>query len=155
MGLLNFLRPKTKDIFSNAEEQLIVEAVRNAERRTNGEVRVFIETRCRFVDAIDRAAEIFFNLKMDKTELRNATLVYVAVKDKQVAVFGDEGIHNKVSSVFWYAEVLKMMGHFKLNNIPQGIIAAVNDIGEVLYLHFPYDKKTDRNELPDDIVFGK
>lgn len=155
MGLLDFLKPKPKDIFSDADEQAIVAAVRNAERRTSGEVRVFIESRCRFVDAVDRAAEIFFNLKMDQTELKNATLVYVAVKDKQMAVFGDEGIHNKVTSAFWNAEVKKMMQHFKTNQIPQGIIAAVNDIGEALYQHFPFDKDNDRNELPDDIVFGK
>jgi len=155
LSLLSFLRPKPKDIFTNAEEQLIVEAVRNAEQRTSGEVRVFIESRCRFVNAIDRAAQIFINLKMDKTEMRNATLVYVAVKDKQMAVFGDEGIHNKVTSAFWNAEVVKMMQHFKSNNIPAGIIAAIKDIGEALTLHFPYEADTDRNELPDDIVFGQ
>ncbi len=155
MAFLDFLKPKPKDIFSDAEEQAIVEAVRNAEQRTSGEVRVFIESRCRFVDAIDRAAEIFFALKMDQTELKNATLVYVAVKDKQMAVFGDEGIHNKVPAAFWNESVKKMLSHFATNNVPQGIIAAVNDIGEALFLHFPYDAATDRNELPDDIVFGK
>jgi uncharacterized membrane protein len=155
MALLDFLKPKPKDIFSDAEEQLIVEAVRNAERRTSGEVRVFIESHCRFVDAIDRAAEIFFTLKMDQTELKNATLVYVAVKDKQMAVFGDEGIHNKVPAAFWNDSVTKMLAHFTTNHLPQGIIAAIKDIGEALYLHFPYDSDTDRNELPDDIVFGK
>lgn len=155
MSFLDFFRPKPKDIFSDAEEQLIVEAIRNAERRTSGEVRVFIESRCRYVDAIDRAAQVFFNLKMEQTELRNGTLVYVAIKDRQMAVFGDKGIHEKVTSAFWNAEVQKMMAHFKNNDIPQGIIAAVKDIGEALNLHFPYDKDTDKNELPDDIVFGK
>ncbi|MEO7312677.1 MAG: TPM domain-containing protein [Chitinophagaceae bacterium] len=155
MRLLDFIRPKPKDLFTNAEEQLIVEAVRTAERRTSGEVRVFIESRCRFVDATDRAAEVFFVLKMDQTELRNGTLVYVAVKDKQMAVFGDQGIHARVGTTFWDAEVRKMMPHFRNDNLPAGIIAAIKDIGEALHTHFPYDADTDKNELPDDIVFGK
>lgn len=131
-----------------------MEAVRQAELRTSGEVRVYIESRCRFVDAIDRAAEVFWNLKMDQTALRNGTLVYVAIKDHQAAVFGDEGIHQKVGTAFWQTEVAKMMGHFRQGHIPDGIIAVVKDIGEALSQHFPYDAATDKNELPDDIVFG-
>ncbi len=31
----------------------------------------------------------------------------------------------------------------------------VHDIGAALKYHFPYDRQTDINELPDDIVFGR
>jgi uncharacterized membrane protein len=31
----------------------------------------------------------------------------------------------------------------------------VIQIGEALTTHFPYDNDTDKNELPDQIVFGK
>jgi hypothetical protein len=30
----------------------------------------------------------------------------------------------------------------------------VIDIGDALHTHFPFDNDTDKNELPDDIVFG-
>jgi uncharacterized membrane protein len=152
--MFDFLKRKPKDFFTDAEEQLVVDAIRQAERRTSGEVRVFIESRCRFVDALDRAAEVFWTLKMDKTENRNAVLVYVALKDHQLAVFGDEGIHAKVTSAFWNEEVRQMLAQFKKGYIPQGIAQIVNDIGEALHTHFPYDEKTDKNELPDEIVFG-
>lgn len=146
---------KKKEFFTDEEKQLIVEAVQNAERRTSGEVRVFVEHRCRYVNAIDRAIEIFENLQMHKTQLRNAVLVYVAVKDRQLAVFGDEGIHNKVGNEYWANEVVKMVHAFNRENIAQGIAQCVKNIGEALCTHFPYDKDTDKNELPDDIVFGK
>ena len=146
---------KKKEFFTDEEKQLIVEAVQNAERRTSGEVRVFVEHRCRYVNAIDRAIEIFENLQMHKTQLRNAVLVYVAVKDRQLAVFGDEGIHNKVGNEYWANEVVKMIHAFNRENIAQGIAQCVKNIGEALCTHFPYDKDTDKNELPDDIVFGK
>lgn len=154
MALLNFLKRKPKEFFVESEKQRIVEAVRMAEQKTSGEVRVFVESHCRYVDAIDQAAIIFFRLQMDKTELRNGVLVYVATKDKQVAVFGDEGIYQKVTQKFWDNEVKKMLAHFKNDNVPQGIIDVVGDIGQALHLHFPYDATTDKNELPDDIVFG-
>jgi uncharacterized membrane protein len=146
---------KKKEFFTAEEKKTIVDAVQKAEHRTSGEVRVFVENRCRYVNAIDRAIEIFANLQMFKTELRNAVLVYVAVKDRQLAVFGDEGIHQKVGDAYWSNEVKKMIHAFNRNNISEGISHCVNDIGEALCTHFPYDRTTDKNELPDDIVFGK
>ena len=148
------LFPK-KEFFSAEEKQGIVEAVQRAEQRTSGEVRVFVERRCRYVNAIDRAVEIFENLHMHKTELRNAVLVYVAIKDRQLAVFGDEGIHKKVGDEYWAKEVVKMINAFNRDNIAEGISQCVKDIGEALCTHFPFDKDTDKNELPDDIVFGR
>jgi uncharacterized membrane protein len=146
---------RRKEFFTDEEKQSIIDAVRNAEQRTSGEVRVFVESRCRYVNAIDRAVEIFENLQMQKTALRNATLVYVAVKDKQLAVFGDEGIHQKVGNEYWAKEVVKMIHAFNRDNIAEGISRCVLNIGEALATHFPYDRGTDKNELPDDIVFGR
>ena len=152
--MLGFLRKRTQ-FFTEAEKKNITNAISMAEQRTSGEVRVFVENRCKYMDAIDRAAEIFFQLKMEKTVDRNAVLVYVAIKDKQLAVFGDEGIHNKVGNVYWNAEVKKMIAIFNKENYADGICQCIKDIGEALHHHFPYDKSTDKNELPDDIIFGK
>jgi uncharacterized membrane protein len=152
--VFGFLRKK-KGFFTDAEKRSIIEAISNAERRTSGEVRVFVESRCRYVDAIDRAAEIFFQLKMERTDDRNAVLVYVATKDRQLAVFGDEGIHKKVGNEYWNATVKKMISSFNKENYAEGICKCVRDIGEALHHYFPYDKDTDKNELPDDIIFGR
>jgi len=146
---------KRKEFFTDEEKQSIVDAVRIAEQRTSGEVRVFVESHCRYVNDIDRAVEIFENLQMQRTELRNATLVYVAIRDRQLAVFGDEGIHQKVGNEYWANEVMKMIHAFNRDNIAEGIRQCVLNIGEALAMHFPYDRGTDKNELPDDIVFGK
>ena len=146
---------KKKHFFTQAQEALVVDAVRKAELRTSGEVRVFVESRCKYIDAIDRAAEIFFSLQMEKTDDRNAVLVYIAMKDRQLAVFGDEGIHRKVGTEFWNREVAAMISTFNRNDYASGISNCIKDIGESLHQHFPYDEKTDKNELPDNIVFGK
>ena len=145
---------KKKEFFTNEEKQQLVEAIQKAEQRTSGEVRVFVESRCRFVNALDRAQEIFFRLKMNETELRNATLIYVAVKDKQAAVFGDEGIHQKVGKKYWEDEVMKMLLLFRKEQLADGICQAINDLGEALVFYFPYNRESDKNELPDEIIFG-
>jgi len=146
---------KHREFFTPEEKDLILEAIRNAEQRTSGEVRLFVESHCRFVDPMDRAGEIFLNLGMQNTADRNATLIYVAVKDRQAAVLGDEGIHQKVGQKYWEDEVNRMMVHFKQQNLAKGIVQCIGDIGEALHQHFPYNRDTDKNELPDEIVFGK
>ncbi|HYH16146.1 MAG TPA: TPM domain-containing protein [Flavisolibacter sp.] len=146
---------KEKEYFSAEEKARIHEAIRLAEQRTSGEVRLFIESKCKYVNALDRAKELFFQLQMDKTVDRNASLIYIAMKDRQAAVFGDEGIHQRVGQKYWEEEINKMLLNFKEQHIVDGICQCIADIGDALHQHFPYDRVTDKNELPDDIVFGK
>ncbi len=146
---------RRKDFFSAAEKEQIVAAIKAAEQQTSGEIRVFVEGRCKYVDPIDRAAEIFAGLQMEKTAARNAVLLYVAMKDKQLALWGDKGIHEKVGSAFWNREVQLILSDFNKSNYAVGISKVVGEIGDALRTHFPYDKATDENELSDDIVFGK
>ena len=152
--MFSFLR-RTKKLFSDEENHLIVKAIRKAEKTTSGEVRVFVESRCSWMDAMDRAAELFFGLQMDKTEQRNGVLVYVALKDRQLAVFGDEGIHQKLGEAYWKKAVAEMIARFNKDDYALGIAECVIQVGEALTAHFPYDRDTDRNELPDEIIFGK
>lgn len=153
--MFNLFKKKPQQYFSPNEQEHIVAAIKDAERQTSGEVRVFIESRCAFMDAVDRASEIFFYLKMDETEKRNATLVYVAMKDRQLAVFGDEGIYTKTGKEFWNNAVKTMLAHFDKKNYAHGIAETVKEIGGTLAAYFPYDAALDKNELPDEIVFGK
>lgn len=146
---------KQKEFFTAPQKEQLVEAIRNAELRTSGEIRLFVESKCRFVDPMDRAKEIFLQLGMEKTDERNATLVYVAVKDRQAAVLGDQGIHQKVGQHYWEAEVKKMLLYFRSEQLTEGLCNIITDIGEALHFHFPYNAEHDKNELPDEIVFGR
>lgn len=153
--MISLFRKKKGNFFSEEEQEKILSAIRQAEQSTSGEIRVYVEKRCRFVDAIDRAAEVFYSLKMEQTANRNGTLVYVAFKHRQMAVFGDEGIYSRTGKDFWNEAVKKMITNFNQQNYALGIVEVIEQIGAALSYYFPYDPSTDKNELPDDIVFGK
>ena len=144
-----------KDFFSEEEKKQIVTAIREAEQQTSGEIRVYVESRCRFVDPLDRATEVFAALKMKETSGHNAVLIYLAVKDRQLAVLGDHAIHEKVGEEFWKKEVIHMLTHFQQDHYADATAKVILDIGAALKYHFPYDRQTDINELPDEIVFGR
>ena len=146
---------KKKTFFTDAEHQMVVDAIRKAEQRTSGEIRVFVESKNSYMDPVDRAAEIFYNLKMDKTDARNAVLLYIAVKDKELALFGDEEIYKVMGEAYWNNSVKSMLKQITSQDVIGGMVHCISSIGETLSEKFPYNKLEDKNELPDEIVFGK
>jgi len=145
---------KKKRFLSDVENKRIVEALKSTETFTSGEIRIFIESRNPLVSTMERAMSVFFELQMEKTQQRNAVLLYIAVKDKEVALFGDEGIHQQVGNEFWNQQVKQMISLFKENSLADGIVKCLNEVGQVLVEKFPYQEGLDKNELPDEIVFG-
>lgn len=151
MALLPFNRKR--EFFSAKQQQQMVEAIQKAEKNTSGEVRFFVESKCKFVDPVDRAHEIFFSLKMEQTKDRNAVLLYMAMDDHQLALFADEGIYHRLGKEYWNNEVRKIISHFTKDDYTGGVCHVIGDIGEALQKEFPYDSN-DKNELPDEIIFG-
>lgn len=140
---------KVEDFLTKNEEQEIVNAIRTAEKNTSGEIRVHLEKETSLAP-LDRAKEVFSILQMENTQNRNAVLVYVAVKSKQFAIYGDEGINNKVAHDFWDSTKDIMQVLFASKNQKEALVQGVLKIGEQLKQFFPYNKN-DKDELPNEI----
>ena len=125
--MFNLFKRKQK-FFTDDENHLIVKAIRHAEEQTSGEVRVYVESKCRFMDAIDRAAELFYKLKMDRTEQRNATIVYVAVNDRQLAVFGMGLAVIRFTGLALFNVALARL-HIRISGILADILVIIGYIG--------------------------
>lgn len=140
-------------ILSKEQENSVMNAIKEAESNTSGEIRVHIEDRCKIGDPIKRAIEMFGELRMHETELRNGVIVYVAIKDHKLAVWGDEGIHKKVGQDFWNDTLATMQKYFSADDYEIGLSEAILMIGDKLKEFFPY-QSDDVNELSDDISYG-
>lgn len=148
------LLKSSKHFLSKEETEDIMKAVRENEQGTSGEIRIFIESHCRYMDPVQRAGELFYFMNMNKTVHRNGVLIYIADQDRDFALFGDVQLHQKVGDAFWRAEVKSLARHFHQNDRVQGIKHCIKQIGDQLKLHFPLHGEN-RNELPDEIMFGK
>ncbi len=147
MGIL------ARDFFSEQEQREIRKAIEHAELDTSGEIRVHIETTCKG-DLLDRAAFLFKQLGMTKTNKRNGVLLYLSVRDRKFAIIGDQGIHKVVPENFWDHIKEDAIRLFREGRFKDGLIRAITETGEHLKRHYPY-RKDDVNELSDDISFGK
>lgn len=143
---------KVEDFLTKAEEQEVVEAIRLAEKNTSGEIRVHLEKKTS-IDPIARAVEVFNELNMNQTHLRNGVIIYVAVKSKQFAIYGDEGINNKVEDDFWNSTKDIMVKNFKNSANKLALIEGIQNIGEQLKKYFPF-QDDDTNELSNEISKG-
>ncbi len=140
---------KQAEFVQQLEHKKIVAAIRAAEQKTSGEIRVFI-SRKKITDAVGTAQSEFNRLGMTKTERRNAVLIFVAPASQKFAIIGDTGVHEKCGQKFWEVLATEMTGHFEQNDFSAGIITGIQQAGELLALHFPA-QPDDKNELPDKI----
>jgi uncharacterized membrane protein len=136
---------------SEQQEQLVVQAITEAEKTTSSEIRVHIEHTCDD-EPLERAKELFADLAMSETELNNGVLLYIATDDHKIAVYGGKGIHEQVGQSFWDSTIEKLVAHFKKDEFVEGMVEAVKNIGNELSTYFPY-QKGDENELSDDISY--
>jgi uncharacterized membrane protein len=140
---------KTAAFLSKEEEQEIVQAIVEAEKNTSGEVRVHIENHSNKTP-LERAQEVFFELKMEATNDRNGVLFYVSVTDKKFAIIGDQGINELVAPDFWDTTKEIVIAHFKNGNFKTGLVEGILSAGNQLKAYFPY-QSDDKDELSNEI----
>ena len=141
-----------KRLLNREEDQRVVDAIRQAERNTSGEIKVHIDNRCRG-DVEERSLVVFDKLKLNETKQRNGVLIYLAIKDRKLAIVGDEGINRVVEDGFWNDVKDLMLSCFKEGQFVEGLEQGIHRCGEKLKTYFPY-QTDDTNEISDDISYG-
>jgi len=141
---------RTKEFLSKLEHDQIVQAIRDAESKTSGQIRVFIQRGKLEVDPLIAARKKFQRLRMRKTPERNAVLIFVAPRAHKFAVIGDEGIHQRCGEQYWQRVVDLMRDHFRNERFSDALVDAIRDIGGVLASYFP--KRSTSADLPNEII---
>ncbi len=142
---------RTKEFLSKLEHDQIVDAIRAAESKTSGQIRVYIQRGKLNADPLMVAQKKFHRLRMDKTSERNAVLIFIAPRAHKFAVVGDQAIHERCGEEFWQQVVDGMRGHFQKEKFSRAIVEGIEEVGKLLAVHFP-KTPTLANELPDDVI---
>ena len=140
-------------LFTQQDENEIINAIKAAEKNNSGEIRVHLESKCKG-PAFERAKEVFEKLEMHQTEQKNGVLFYVALEDHLFYILGDQGLNDRVEANFWESTKELVIEYFKKAEFKQGLIAGILKAGEQLQNYFPY-QADDVNELSDEISKGK
>jgi uncharacterized membrane protein len=141
------------NFFSDESSQKIVAEIARVEGLTIGEVRLHIEDFCD-LDPLERAIQVFEKLGMQKTKNRSGILIYLASESRKIAIYGDEGIHNKVGKEYWNNIVAQTILRIQSEDMTAAMIQVIKELGEPLAEHFP-ETNQEINELTNEISYGK
>lgn len=133
---------------------LVSDAIAQVETSTSAEIRVHFTTCPSKLTLLDEATAIFHQLHMHKTENRNGVLIFLRLKSREIAVIGDEGIHNKVGTEFWEAVKQEIIDTIKQFDLNEGIVRGVRVVGKQLAKHFP-PSADNPNELSNEVTSSR
>ena len=114
----------------------VVAAIRDAEQKTTGEIRVYV-THKHVETPVMEAQREFMRLGMANSPQKNGVLIFVAPRSHKFAVIGDKAVHEKCGDEFWRKLAEAMTGYFRKSEFTEGILHGVKKAGELLAEHFP------------------
>lgn len=133
--------------FSPAFSKVAEQAIVKAEKLTSCEFKIHIEERCNET-LLDRAAFVFSDLNLHRTQLRNAVLLYLTSDDRKIAFLADQGAHAHLTESFLADAVKQLQSYFAQEKFEEGIDTVLTHFANHLASAFPY-QENDINEIPD------
>ena len=100
---------------------------------------------------LTRAISLFKVGAERRTHGRTGILIYLSMREHRAQILADEAIASKVPPETWGEAMAAMLAHIKDGRCADGMIAGIEQVGEVLAAHFPR-ADDDVNELPDRLI---
>lgn len=139
-----------KSILTLEEEQLLIAAIREQERRTSAEIRVCLTYK--FIWRAERYAwQVFERGGMRATRQRNGALIVMMPRMKKVVIIGDSGFDALVTEGYWKESVAAMIQQMHDTTPLDALREGLRRLGDTLSLHWPRGEG-DANELPDELL---
>tara|TARA_B100000925_G_scaffold289512_1_gene272534 strand:+ start:422 stop:1045 length:624 start_codon:yes stop_codon:yes gene_type:complete len=98
-----------------------------------------------------RTLQAFFNNHLHKTKDGTGVLIFISLMEKRINIIGDHGINEKVGQSFWDSELDILAKSLKDENVTDGLLQVIGQIGDKLAEHFPI-QNDDENELKNDLI---
>jgi len=138
-----------KHFIAGLDGKKVMAAIADAERKTSGEIRVGI-SHTGVKDVLVAAQECFRKLGMERTRHRNGVLIYFVPSDRQFAVWGDTGLHEKCGDSRWQEIAAHVTPLLKSSQYTDATLEVIRRVSESLSLHFPR-QADDVDELPNSL----
>ncbi len=143
--------------FSEDELTDIQSAADAVERKTVGEIVLSFRNKKSLLEKLysnhELAMKDFDKLGVHKTKERTGVLIFLIFEEHYFDIIADEGIFTKISDDKWNKMEEKLKEEFRNKNYSAGVLALINEMGEVLLQEFPTSAGADNDdERMDEIV---
>ena len=149
--------PATKRYFNKQDQMAIAEAVTQAEHGHVGEIQVVIEghipaNQAYYQNTLARARQLFAELNVWDTEYNSGVLLYLNLCEQKVEIVIDRGVKNATLQNTWHEICLNLSMKLKNQHYREGVIEAVEHIGQVLDQFYEYKNNDLVNELSNQPI---
>ena len=98
-----------------------------------------------------RAIVVFKAAAERRTVGRTGILIYLSMAERRAEIVADEAITKVTTPETWGEAMAALLIEVREGRIAEGMVAAIEHVGEVLAEHFPRSA-TDTNEIPDKLI---
>jgi uncharacterized membrane protein len=142
-----------KDFINEKEKKLIIEAIDLIESKTTGKIKIYVGKKSG-ANPLMNARKIFENFGMRGLKDKNGVIFFVTIRDKKLAIFGDDGINSKVGEIFWKNMKDAIVEKFKNNQFATGLLGGINLLGEkMMEFYFQETENPDGKTDDENSVF--
>ena len=143
--------------FSEHELKDIQLAADAVERNTVGEIVLSFRNKKTLLEKLysnhELALKDFERLRVYKTKERTGVLIFLIFEENYFDIIADEGIFAKIPDDTWNKMEEKLKVEFRNKNYSAGVLALINEIGDVLSHEFPTRAGADNDdEISSEIV---
>jgi uncharacterized membrane protein len=142
---------RTREFLSKLDHDKIVKAIAQAETKTSGEIRVYLQRGELEEDALATAQRQFRRFGMHQTKGHNAVLIFIAPRSRKFAVVADARAYQKCGGDYWQHLVETMREHFQNENFTRAVLEGIEQTAELLTRHFPRSEDKP-NELANEVI---
>lgn len=118
---------------------------------TSAEIKI-VFCKSAWFGIVAKAKKVFQKLNMHKTVNRNAVLILILERDRELLIYGDQGINVHLNERYWSDIRDDMIDLFKDGKYYIGLSIGLEKIAHSLSQYFPA-KENDINEVSNEIVF--
>ena len=98
-----------------------------------------------------RAVTVFKAAAERRTVGRTGILIYLSMGERRAEIVADEAILKVTDEHVWGGAMEALLADVRAGRPAEGIVAAIEKVGEVLQQHFPRSE-ADTNEIPDKLI---
>jgi putative membrane protein len=98
-----------------------------------------------------RAIAVFRAAAEARTKGRTGILIYLSMAERRAEIVADEAITKVTTPETWGDAMAALLIDVREGRMADGMVAAIQQVGEVLAAHFPRSTG-DTNEIPDKLI---
>jgi putative membrane protein len=112
----------------------------------------FLPKKWLYKQVIDRAELEFHRAKINRTQGATGVLLFISLYERKAIILADKAVNFNVKQETWDEILNALLQKIKQRKMQEGILLAINEIGNILHSVLPVTDSDNPNELTNKLI---